>query len=64
MEMNRHYVCLKKDMKTDDSLVRASPAECLSFMWELTAEIWSLKGGQDVERRLQRNIGKLIKKRS
>jgi len=46
--------------KKDDSFVKNSPAERISFMWELTAELWSLSGS-DVKQRLQRNITKLIK---
>jgi len=39
-----------------------APKERISFMWDLTAELWSLKGIEYVERRLQRNITNLIKK--
>ena len=46
----------------DDSYVNASPQDRLALMWEITSEIWSLKNKNDVKRRLQRNITRLIKK--
>jgi hypothetical protein len=42
--------------------MEASPQERLSFMWELTAEVWSLKGQDNAQRRLQRDVVHLIKK--
>ncbi len=63
MRVNRKRTVLKKISKSDDSYVNASPQERISFMWELTAELWSLKGPEYVKRRLQRNITKLIKRK-
>ena len=62
MKVNRSLGLLKKNSKEDDSFVKASPEELISFMWELTSELWSLKGPEYVERRLQRNAAVLIKK--
>ncbi len=62
MKVIRSCAALKKTTKADDCYVNVSPRERISFMWELTAELWSLKGSKDVERRLQRNITNLIKK--
>ena len=45
----------------DNCYVDASPQERIAFIWELTAELWSLKGSQYVEQRLQRNVTNLIK---
>jgi len=47
--------------KHDDCYVDASPQERISFIWQLTAELWSLKDKDSVERRLQRNVTNLIK---
>ena len=47
--------------KQDDCYVDASPQERIARIWELTAELWSLKGSQYAERRLQRNVTNLIK---
>ena len=61
MKLRKTITNLKKLAKRDDSFVNASPRELISFMWELTAEIWSLRGADYVKRRLQRNVTNLIK---
>ncbi|OQA03664.1 MAG: hypothetical protein BWY69_00302 [Planctomycetes bacterium ADurb.Bin401] len=61
--VDRSKAVLKHNFEEDD-FVDASPAECLSFMWELTKEVWSLSGSKDAERRLQRHIATLHRKRS
>ncbi len=61
MRLLRKKVALRKNSKKDDCFVKASPQERVSFMWELTAELWSLKGSEYVKRRLQRNVTNLIK---
>jgi hypothetical protein len=61
MKVDRSVTVLKKLTKREDLLAKASPAELVAFMWELTAEIWSLRGDENVERRLQRNVTNLIK---
>ncbi len=64
MKMDRKKTSLKKMSKEPDPYyMDASPQERLSFMWELTVELWSLQGMENVERRLQRNVAKLIKQR-
>jgi len=47
--------------KEENCFVDASPQKLLSFMWKLTAELWSLQESENVKRRLQRNITNLIK---
>lgn len=61
MKVNRNKTYLGKLSKNDEGFVEMSPAERISFMWELTAELWSLRKSPYVERRLQRNITNLIK---
>ena len=61
MKVIRNYTKLKKMTKQDDSYVNASPQERISVIWEITAELWSLKDRQFAEQRLQRNVTKLIK---
>ena len=61
MELRKRIVNIKNLTKKDDSFVKAPPKELISFMWELTAEIWSLRGTDYVEQRLQRNVTNLIK---
>ena len=63
IKIKKTHTVLKKMRKDDDSgYMDASPQERVSFMWDLTAEIWSLKDNQSAKRRLQRNIANLIKK--
>ncbi|MBC8469444.1 MAG: hypothetical protein H8D56_08220 [Planctomycetes bacterium] len=57
----RNHTTLKKMTKQDDCYVDASPRERVSFIWQLTAELWSLKDKQNVEQRLQRNVTNLIR---
>jgi len=61
MKFKKEITSLKKNIPEDDSFVNATPRELVSFMWELTAEIWSLRGEDCVKRRLQRNITNLTK---
>jgi len=61
MKVMRNHTTLKKMTKQDDCYVDASPQERVSFIWELTAELWSLKDKEYVEQRLQRNVTNLIK---
>ena len=61
MKVLRNQTKLKKSSKIDDSYVCATPAERISFIWDLTAELWSLKGSEYVERRLPRNVANLTR---
>ena len=61
MKLRKTITKLKKLTKEEDSFVDSSPAELISFMWELTAEIWSLRGADYVEQRLQRDVTNLVK---
>jgi len=63
MELNRNHAHLNRISKQTDNYVNASIEERIAFMWELTAELWSLKGNFHAEQRLQRNRATLIKKR-
>ena len=61
MKLDRTKTTLIKQTKQDDCFVNASFQERISFVWELTSELWSLKGDRDAERRLQRHVGNLIR---
>ena len=61
MKVDRKKIYIGKVPKNDEGFSAMSPADRVSFMWELTAELWSLKKSPYVERRLPRNITKLIK---
>lgn len=61
MKVKRNYAKLKKMTNEDDCYVDASPSERVSFIWPLTAELWSLKDKKSVEQRLQRHVTRLIR---
>jgi len=60
MKLDRTKTLLKRQTKQDDCFVDASFQERISIVWDLTSELWSLKGDSDAERRLQRHVTKLI----
>ena len=61
IKMKRNYTTLKKMTESDDGYVKASPQERVAFVWEITAELWSLKEAGSAERRLQRDVATLVK---
>ena len=61
MKVNRNKTYIGKVPKNDEGFATVSPAERVSFVWELTAEVWSLRKSPYVKRRLPRNIVKLIR---
>jgi len=61
MKLNKSRTFLKKTTEQDDSFMEGTPQDRVSFVWELTAELWSLQGKENVERRLQRDTTNLIR---
>ena len=61
MRVNWNKIYVGKVSNNDEGFVWMSPAERVSFMCELTAEVWSLRKSPYVERRPQRDITNLIK---
>ncbi len=61
MKLDKTKTLIKKQTKQDDCFVNASFQERLSFVWELTSELWHLKGDRNAERRLQRYVTKLVR---
>ena len=61
MKVLKHHTSLKKMSKQEDAFVEASPAERISMMWELTAELWSLTDSKHADRRLQRDVAALTR---
>ena len=62
MNVQRDKARLRKLTDEDDDFVDASPAECLGMMWELTAEVWSLRGQDCAQQRLQRHVARLVRR--
>lgn len=49
------------DSAADNAFVSGRPEVLLGFIWELTKEVYSLRGNFDAEQRLQRNVTNLIR---
>lgn len=56
-----HVIRLSED--NDDGYVQAMPNELLEMMWEITCDAWAFRGGEGAERRLQRNVTHLDRRR-
>jgi hypothetical protein len=57
MKLNRKNVSISQFVKNDiEEVVNLTKSEALSFVWELTEEIYSLTRRYDVKSRLQRNV--------
>jgi hypothetical protein len=61
IKLQRDKARLRKLTDEDDDFVDASLAERLGMMWELTAEVWSLRDPDCAQQRLQRQSARLIK---
>ncbi len=62
IKVDREHVAVKKIKGGEFDFAKLAPEKRVAFIWELTAEIWSLKDKTSAKRRLQRHITKLIKK--
>ena len=60
IKLQRDKARLRKLTDEDDDFVDASPAECLGMMWELTAEVWSLRGQDGAQQCLQRHVARFV----
>jgi hypothetical protein len=61
MRVQRDHAKLVDMTVDEDEYADISPAERVSFIWELTAEVWSLGGDDSAQSRLQRNITNLVR---
>ena len=65
MIMDRNTVKkLKMDDDTDDEGVDAEMNELFSMIWEITKDNWAFVRGQDVKRRLQRDVANFVRRTS
>lgn len=65
MKMDRSVidrVHLKKD--ADDGYVNASRTDLVAMVWDITKDSWSFVKGANVKQRLQRDVAKLIRRKS
>ncbi len=56
MKVDRKKVRVSQTTKHTDEAAQLEKADALSFIWDLTEEIYSLSGRFDVKSRLQRNV--------
>ena len=62
MQMDRSYIRrfnIEEDQ--DDGYVEANRADLISMVWDITKDAWVFVEGANAERRLQRDVGKLIR---
>lgn len=65
MKLNRKKVTVLRSVEDDtEEAAGITKSEALSFVWELTKEIYSLSGRYDVKSRLQRNVISITRQRS
>jgi hypothetical protein len=65
MNMNRKLVKkITMGEDADDGHVQAEKNELISMIWEITKDNWSFVRGQDVKRRLQRDVVTIIRRTS
>lgn len=63
MNMNRKLIKkINTDEEVDDGHVQAEKNELISMMWEITKDNWSFVRGQDVKRRLQRDVATIVRR--
>jgi len=65
MKMNRKLVKkISTGEEVDDGYVQAEKNELISMIWEITKDNWSFVRGQDVKRRLQRDVATIVRRTS
>jgi hypothetical protein len=65
MTMNRKFVKkINRDEEIDDGNVQAEKNELISMIWEITKDNWAFVRGQDVKRRLQRDVTTIVRRTS
>jgi hypothetical protein len=65
MNMNRKLVKkINMSEEVDDGHVQAEKNELISMIWEITKDNWAFVRGQDVKRRLQRDVATIVRRTS
>jgi hypothetical protein len=62
LQRNIFKIVPMKSPEAKDDFVNLSPSECLSLVWDLTEEVFSLSGDYDVKSRLQRDVVNIIRR--
>jgi hypothetical protein len=48
----------------DDGFMPGTPASRIEAVWEITRDAWSFRGGEHAERRLQRDVVAVVRRKS
>jgi len=64
LKLKRNAVKISVIAEKDDGFVNADPSSLFSMVWEITLDLWSFSGRDDAERRLQRNVINIIRRKS
>jgi len=65
MNMNKRIVKrINMNEDIDNGYVRAERPELISMIWEITKDNWAFVRGQDVKRRLQRDVTTIVRRTS
>jgi hypothetical protein len=65
MNMNRKLIKkINIGEETDDGYVQAEKNELVSMIWEITKDNWAFVRGQNVKRRLQRDVATIVRRTS
>ena len=63
MNMNRKLVKkINMSEEVDDGHVQAEKNELISMIWEITKDNWAFVRGQNVKRRLQRDVATIVRR--
>ena len=48
----------------EEGYAKGEPGDLFEMVWELTCDAWAFRSGERAERRLQRDVTHLVKRRS
>lgn len=64
MKLDRNSTKITNLKVAESDVIYADKAELISMVWEITKDVWAFVGEKDAERRLQRNVVSLIRRKS
>jgi hypothetical protein len=65
MNMNRKIIKkINMGEELDNGHVQVEKNELISMIWEITKDNWAFVRGQDVKRRLQRDVATIVRRTS
>ena len=65
MQMDRSIISrVHGNEEHDDGYIEAASADLFAMVWDITKDVYVFVRGSNVERRLQRDVAKLIRSKS